>query len=597
MQLIAVAIFMRPWITERVQEGRQEELTVYSFSVVIMAFLTWTLAAKMIWWSPPQDWYSISKFVWYLVPVTAVLFGLGLFPPVQWKFEIRGRWVRVLDSAAVLFFLLPSMRVNLQFIHTGFYVGPANLVRQGGWLLWDVPSQYGFLNILLVGTLPGVSSWQAFWLINGTLIFLSACITYALLRNMMTGALGVFAAFLGTIAAIYYLPGCAPDLTGPTTFPSTGAMRFFFPYALMALIFLNLKKNGAKLWSRELLSLGNFIWLFGFLWAVESAIYSTLIWYSILISIAWGRGFKTAVKILLTPPAMLLAAWGVISLYYKIYLGSFPDLLGYLDFALAYQGGYGALPVALDGTVWLLILMFSCVAYTAYLVTNRAPWLLGGIAGAGAMLVSTATYFVSRSHENNVSNLFPLFLVGVAIAILHVETIPELRRKVWMLKLLLIPFLTIGFAVPLAISTDRFWWSEVLSIPGTDSIHNVIPAIPAPVKSLFEKGGVKAGDPVTALTEHLLGSPAPYRDWLPLAPAMEIDILSTEAQAIYLDRFMERAPSNGWLLTTNPLPALNYKIPSIANLVFERLSKSHDLVSRFEEENWVLLRYERKTAK
>jgi len=262
-QLLLMGWFSRKWIIEGIREQRWVELGAYSISVGAVCFLSWVLAAKMIWWRIPQDWSTESNLVWYLVIASAAVISLGLASS-----SLNQKKWRFLDVAAVLFFLLPSMRVNFQIFHTSFYVGPANLVRNGGWLLWDVPSQYGFLNVLLLGTLPGVSSWQAFWILNGTLVFISACIMYALMRTMMTGVRGVFASFLGTLGAVFFLPGWAPELTGPTAFPSTGAMRFIFPYALMALTFWNVKMNGPKLWSRRVLGFWHYVWFLGFLCAV-----------------------------------------------------------------------------------------------------------------------------------------------------------------------------------------------------------------------------------------------------------------------------------------------------------------------------------------
>jgi hypothetical protein len=63
------------------------------------------------------------------------------------------------------------------------FVGPAELVRQGGWLLWDVPSHYGFLNTLVVAAVPVQSAWQAMHLVNGFLLACSAALVFFLLRG------------------------------------------------------------------------------------------------------------------------------------------------------------------------------------------------------------------------------------------------------------------------------------------------------------------------------------------------------------------------------------------------------------------------------
>ncbi len=45
--------------------------------------------------------------------------------------------------------------------HWGALVGPAEMVRQGGWLLWDTPSQYGFLCPLALACFPTENAYQA----------------------------------------------------------------------------------------------------------------------------------------------------------------------------------------------------------------------------------------------------------------------------------------------------------------------------------------------------------------------------------------------------------------------------------------------------
>jgi hypothetical protein len=43
---------------------------------------------------------------------------------------------------------------DVGFLHWSVFIGPAEMVRQGGWLLWDVPSQYGFLEYTLIVHFP-----------------------------------------------------------------------------------------------------------------------------------------------------------------------------------------------------------------------------------------------------------------------------------------------------------------------------------------------------------------------------------------------------------------------------------------------------------
>jgi hypothetical protein len=70
------------------------------------------------------------------------------------------------------------------YVHWTFFVGPAEDVRQGGSLLWDVPSWYGFLDILLLASLPTDSCWQSMYLMNSSSLFISAVVVYSVLRAL-----------------------------------------------------------------------------------------------------------------------------------------------------------------------------------------------------------------------------------------------------------------------------------------------------------------------------------------------------------------------------------------------------------------------------
>ena len=50
--------------------------------------------------------------------------------------------------------------------HWQLYVGPVEMLGQGGYLLWDIPSQYGFLSILSSYLIPLTSAWHKVYILN-----------------------------------------------------------------------------------------------------------------------------------------------------------------------------------------------------------------------------------------------------------------------------------------------------------------------------------------------------------------------------------------------------------------------------------------------
>src|SRR5207244_8081385 len=84
--------------------------------------------------------------------------------------------------------------------HWGAIVESSHLVREGGWPLWDVPTQYGFFNTLLLAALPFSSVWQSLYVCHVVLLTVSAGIVFWLLRSLRPGLLHYIFALLTTVA-------------------------------------------------------------------------------------------------------------------------------------------------------------------------------------------------------------------------------------------------------------------------------------------------------------------------------------------------------------------------------------------------------------
>ena len=255
----------------------------------------------------------------------------------------RARWA---DLAALVLIGLASFRVDslgglntsdfgdlglLRFVHWGAAVGPAELVRQGGWLLWDVPSTYGFLSVLSVSWMPVASPWQAYYLVHATLTALSATMLYGLLRSLRTGLTNYAFALLTTLLAAFLMPGISFYLTGPSIHPPLSAFRYVWCYALLAVL---VWESRAELTSRQhwgIPLVGQFAWVLGVLWAPESAIYCSVMWVPGFSLMAWRRavvpttsgesrrGRGIALRLfgwLATLPLALSLAVGVVSVWY-----------------------------------------------------------------------------------------------------------------------------------------------------------------------------------------------------------------------------------------------------------------------------------------
>ncbi|HEX8199161.1 MAG TPA: hypothetical protein VF590_01645, partial [Isosphaeraceae bacterium] len=127
------------------------------------------------------------------------------------------------NGVAIVLIVLASARTDslpdpFAVHHWGVFVGPAELVRQGGWPLWDVPSQYGFLSTLSIAWLPVRSVWQSFYLVNVTLVALSLGWLFLVLRSLRAGVANLVFALAVPLAALF-VTGNSEYLSGPSWTP------------------------------------------------------------------------------------------------------------------------------------------------------------------------------------------------------------------------------------------------------------------------------------------------------------------------------------------------------------------------------------------
>jgi hypothetical protein len=96
-----------------------------------------------------------------------------------------------------------------------------------------------------------------------------------------------------------------------------------------------------------------------------------------------------------------------------------PDWRGYYEYATAYTGGFGAIPIDPAGNVWMPFLVFCSLLVAGLYTFKRGvkdphlPAIVAALAGIWAV----SSYFVSRSHPNNIINLTPVYCMAVAIAL------------------------------------------------------------------------------------------------------------------------------------------------------------------------------------
>src|SRR4029077_15875274 len=114
--------------------------------------LSWTIAVRLVWWRPFFAWITSSTYTLAVFAVSLFLVVVNLRPQATTGPAGNRKVQRLLTLAGILVLAWVGLRYEQMddtYLHNGgMFTGPSELLRQGGWLLWDVPSQYGFLSIL-----------------------------------------------------------------------------------------------------------------------------------------------------------------------------------------------------------------------------------------------------------------------------------------------------------------------------------------------------------------------------------------------------------------------------------------------------------------
>ena len=271
-----------------------------------------------------------------------------------------------------LIFLLASFNTDSFFLNSGSnplhhwqtYIGPVELMLQGGYLLWDTPSQYGFLSTILIYLMPFDDPWMKFYYLNALLTFIFSLMMFLTIWNR--GSLvWLFISFLITYSVIFLLPGGQWQYNVAST-PSSGMMRFFVSILLLYIIFISQKYY----WINQLLLIVP-IWLIGTLWSFESAFYCSCIvlpWVIKNLISTENSNNQKFISLLIFPGTFIITV-GLISIYYVITIGNLPDYYAFAEYAFSWLTKPNEMinsspqTFRADGSILNILLFFSILIF------------------------------------------------------------------------------------------------------------------------------------------------------------------------------------------------------------------------------------------
>ena len=301
--------------------------------------------------------------------------------------------------------------------HISFYVSPiiAQLESNGYRLLFDQPSQYGFLNILLPSLLNFKNGLNSFHLFQSSMMLLTTIIGFFIIlkSNVKINKIFLFIFF----SILFFLSD--PTLVGPNPYPSSSILRFF-PVYLLIIINETYDIDPFKKYSYLKILLLSFIFSISFLWSIEAFCYVAFPFITYVLLNIYNNFENSELKIILNNILKIIItslSFIILILFlYKITnnLSSININMHFLS-VLAYGQGY--MTVSLTPFSPMLV-----VAIPIFLIINRA----GNIKDFKLnfyilLMLGLLSYFFGRAVPNNILALWPIYFLIFGIITSYID--------------------------------------------------------------------------------------------------------------------------------------------------------------------------------
>lgn len=396
---------------------------------LLAGFIVLCASATLLWWVRQGGALDVGNYqllIFFLI--TSVVIRLLTYRGTARAGGSPLIWILVYSCiAGVLTFSTgifeDKYAFRLAWHHWGAYVGPAELLRSGAAILHDFPAQYGLGPTALIAGFCGSDCWHGMYFIAGfatlTYSILIAVLALALTRNRWW--LRVVALML-CLAVNFVWSGYPIHVSTPMMTPSVSGLRFLPATVLLTYLFFAEDIGRSK--AKVLVAQG--LWMLGVLWSPESAFYVTFLWWPYYLFVRRAPGSLLArVQGMVKPAAILLAALALLvavflGIYGLIY-GEMPTLYGVLAYAIDPPG---PLPIDWHGAVWYFLLVTAVGLGTLVHLWRRDGDTPAFRRGLLVLLLSysASSYFLGRSHDNNLLNILPFFLLVLLSALSATES-------------------------------------------------------------------------------------------------------------------------------------------------------------------------------
>jgi hypothetical protein len=556
----------------KISDFSQRFWVIFPVAIVAASMLTTRTSAILLATIKDSLFVSLPIFIAAFILILNALRYENLMKTVSRQKVIFSIFCVFIFSIWLSFRIDSMNNIPGSYFHVGYYSEVVKTLNSGGTLLWDTPSQYGFLNILFLSVIPFEDTRQSVYIGQSILMVLTVSSVMYLFYTLMKSTRFFLIASSFFLLIFFFAD---PELIGPQPYPSSSAMRFAPSVLYLVVLLRTLLGNRKQDFFYRRLSIPIFAGVYiGALWSAEALLYSLSITGFVILGLLaiWidEKGFtlrifcKRLSWFLLWIFASLLGAWMSAAVYTLIKVGVFPDLQMHIIFASKYSQGFGSVPLQIANPAWIIGLVITLALFVLLKslriennqsVTISVSALIGGLTG-------WLTYYLGRAVPDNFMAEYPLIVFCLLVLVYIAYHLLDVGKGATVLKLntWAIAATFIGIIIASTLSQPRFL-GTVLStqslnkpfaastVEANANMLELLRDIPVNSKEsiVFEGwAGVLPG-----LPKDLKISMNQNKVWLPSPLTLLEDPIPPEIRSKTLNRFIENNPSSGYLLSAN----------------------------------------------
>lgn len=529
----AAGIIPVSWVLKRAKLAKFQPVFMASWAALIL----WLLLEGELSWRQliflPLGWLTPAILAFFYLDLPYLSLGKMALAWLAAWWGPRLRLGFKPSRRLILILLVPVILILVQkpvdYHHYISYMGPTVDVLAGKQLLQDIPSLYGYLSIHFIAAVlkPFGLSIAHFHLLNSFLFagyfWLAAMIILKLVKPpLLAAATALIWVTLPTLFSYY-------SVSFP---PQIGPLRFGLSLMIVGILVF-LRGNPAVI-------LGSLLAAVALFWSAETAVYVVPAW--LMAALAFKR--KRA--------AMGISLFCLFSgLIFLLVLRQGFRFDRFFEFAGSIQGGVVSLPIPLFGNYYPVVLVLILGAVT--LVYKFKPLVVFLVVHNLALF----SYFVSRSHENNIVNISGFIILELIVILNHS------RPKKWQLSVLSL-FLILYF---FRLTAQALTLKDYIASSARQNWHDWF-------RSEAVTPWLKTTQPVALLMENgdtRLLIESGITNELPLNPALMHSWLKPGEEYKYIDSAVEKLSSGTLVIVAEDTPD-NFLGP-----VWEKIKRLYEL--------------------